>query len=272
MDERSSTIGLLRDIRVSGDVRLFDQNGETRRLVLALEKLVGSVSTERFALIGGLAVMARLGQAHRVTQDIDTAVGQGGPIPSEVGVVVDTADPAGKMSPDSRVKVDAIDVGATPAIDLSPEELPDEEFPRAFVLSHRWAFDMASDVTLRCIHRHDPDTIVACRVATPSALVAMKLQSAPRRPPATVDKAANDYLDLSLLLSHVGLLPQIVAGLAEAPHGLGAWCAERVRADFVDNAARTTSRIHQSPASRPVTPDELSQIGRRFLEMFDRHA
>src|ERR1039457_4469555 len=135
VDERSSTIGLLRDIRVSGDVRLFDQNGETRRLVLALEKLVGSVSTERFALIGGLAVMARLGQAHRVTQDIDPAVGQGGPIPSEVGVVVDTADPAGKMSPDSRVKVDAIDVGATPAIDLSPEELPDRKVPSL----RRWA-------------------------------------------------------------------------------------------------------------------------------------
>ena len=47
---------------MSGEVRLLDENGETRRLVLALETLVTSVSLEHFALIGGLAVVARLGQ------------------------------------------------------------------------------------------------------------------------------------------------------------------------------------------------------------------
>jgi hypothetical protein len=109
---------------------------------------------------------------------------------------------------------------------------------------------------------------VACRVATPAALVAMKLQSPPRRPPARVQKAANDYLDLSLLLSNLVLLPEIIAGVAESPHGLGVWCAERISNDFVDDAARVSSRIHQSPSSRRVTPDELSQIGRRFIEMF----
>ncbi len=47
---------------MSGEVRLLDEYGETRRLVLALETLVTSVSLEHFALIGGLAVVARLGQ------------------------------------------------------------------------------------------------------------------------------------------------------------------------------------------------------------------
>ncbi len=112
-------------------------------------------------------------------------------------------------------------MGDTSAVDLSPENLPEEEFPRAFVLSHRWAFDTASELTLRCLQRQGPDTIVACRVATPAALVAMKLQSAPRRPPAKVQKAANVYLDLALLLSNLVLLPEIIAGLAESPHGLG---------------------------------------------------
>ena len=96
----------------------------------------------------------------------------------------------------------------------------------------------------------------------------MKLQSAPRRPPARVHKAANDYLDLALLLSNLVLLPQIIAGLAEAPHGLGAWCAERIRNDFVDDATQVSSKIHQSPTSGRMTPDELRQIGRRFIEMF----
>ena len=261
-------LGLQKDVSVSGEVRLLDENGETRRLVLALETLVASVSAEHFALIGGLAVMARLGQAHRGTQDIDTAVDRERAIPSELDVVFDAAPSTEKVATRQRVKVDSIEVGDTSAVDLSPENLPVEEFPRAFVLSHRWAFDTASELTLRCLQRERPDTIVACRVATPAALVAMKLQSAPRRPPARVQKAANDYLDLSLLLSNLVLLPEIIAGLAESPHGLGVWCAERISNDFVDDAARVSSRIHQSPSSRRVTPDELSQIGRRFLEMF----
>ncbi len=253
---------------MSGEIRLVDENGETRRLLLALETLVASVSPEHFALIGGLAVMARLGRAHRGTQDIDTAVDQEGAIPSGLVVVVDTDAPAGKGRAGLRVKVDSIEVGDTSAVDLNLEDLPEEAFPRAFVLSHRWAFDTASELTLRCLQRQGPDTIVECRVATPAALVAMKLQSAPRRPPARVQKAANDYLDLTLLLSNLVLLPLIIADLAESPHGLGVWCAERIRNDFVDDAARISSMIHQGPASRQVTPDELNQIGRRFLEMF----
>ena len=253
---------------VSGEVRLLDENGETRRLLLALERLVASVSPEHFALIGGLAVMARLGQAHRGTQDIDTAVDQEGVIPSELDVVVDAVSSTEEGRTERRVKVDSIEVGGTPAVDLDPDDLPGKEFPRAFVLSHRWAFDTASELTLRCLGRQGPDTVVTCRVATPAALVAMKLQSAPRRPPARVQKAANDYLDLALLLSNLVLLPQIVAGLAQSPHGLGGWCAERILNDFVDDAARVSSRIHQGPTSRRVTPDELSQIGRRFVEMF----
>ena len=261
-------LGPQMDISVSGEVRLLDKNGETRRLVLALEMLVTSVAPEHFALIGGLAIMARLGQAHRSTQDIDTAVDEEGTIPSELDVVVDATPSTEGVSTRRRVKVDSIDVGDTSAVDLSPESLPEDEFPRAFVLSHRWAFDTASELTLRCHQRQGPDTIVTCRVATPAALVAMKLQSAPRRPSARVQKAANDYLDLALLLSNLILLPQIIAGLVESPHRLGAWCAERINHDLVDDAARVSSRIYQSPSSRRVTPDELRQIGRRFIEMF----
>jgi hypothetical protein len=177
---------------VSGEVRLLDENGETRRLLLALEALVSSVSPEHFALIGGLAVMARLGHAHRGTQDIDTAVDHEGTIPSHLDVVVDPAASNEKRLASRPVKVDSIEVGGTPALDMDPEDLPEEEFHRAFVLSHRWAFDTASELTLRCVPRQGPDAIVTCRVATPAALVAMKIQSAPRRPPAGIQKAAND--------------------------------------------------------------------------------
>jgi hypothetical protein len=253
---------------VSGEVHLLDENGQTHRLLLALEALVTSVSAQHFALIGALAVMARLGQAHRGTRDIDAAVDQEGTVPTSLDLVVDLAT-SNEKSVNLSVKVDSIEVGGTPALDMAPEDLPDEEFDRAFVLSHRWAFDTASSLSFLCVQRQVPNSIVTRRVATPAALVAMKIQSAPRRPPARFEKAANDYLDLSLLLSNLRLLPQIVDGLASSPHGLGAWCAERIRHDLVDDAARVSSRIPQSPATERVTPEELRRTGLRFFEMFN---
>ena len=251
---------------MSGEVRLLDENGETRRLVLALETLVASVSAEHFALIGGLAVMARLGQAHRGTQDIDTAVDRERAIPSELDVVFDAAPSTEKVATRQRVKVDSIEVGDTSAVDLSPENLPEEEFPRAFVLSHRWAFDTASELTLRCLQRERPDTIVACRVATPAALVAMKLQSAPRRPPARVQKAANDYLDLSLLLSNFGAAPRDHRGVGRIP--TRPRCVVR-RADRQRLRRRRCSGLVQDPPesilkagdARRVEPDR-AQVSR----------
>jgi hypothetical protein len=175
---------------VSGEVQLLDENGETSQLVLALEELVGSVSLEHFALIGGLAVMARLGRTHRGTQDIDTAVDQEGTMPTSIAVVIEDAGSTEGGPRRQQVGVDSIEVGSTPAIDLQPVDLPEEEFSRAFILSHRWAFDSASQMRFRCDQRRGRTAIVACRVATPAALVAMKLQSAPRRPPARAQKAA----------------------------------------------------------------------------------
>ena len=142
-----------------------------------------------------------------------------------------------------RVKVDSIEVGDTSAVDLCPENLPEEKFSRAFVLSNRWAFDTASELTLR---------------------------SAPRRPPARVEKAANDYLDLSLLLSNFGAPPRDHRGVRRDPHTASVCSvAERIGEDSSSTTLlRSASRIHQSPSSKRVTPDALSQIGRRFIEMF----
>ncbi len=61
-------------------------------------------------------------------------------------------------------------------------------------------------------------------------------------------------------------LETLVSSVSPERFALGAWCAERVRNDFVDDAPRISSKIHQSPTSRPVTPDEVRQIGLRFVE------
>jgi hypothetical protein len=216
--------------------------------------------------------MARLGQPHRGTQDIDTATPNERELPADVDIAADIAGTTGAGFSGTTVKVDSIDVGDIPILNIARAELPDDPLSRAFVVSHRWAFDTASDLTIRCSAQNGASANVTCGVATPAALVAMKLQSAPQRRPARIHKSANDYLDLMLLLSHLGLIPQIAAGLTNAPHNLGAWCAERVRLEFIADAARISARIHQGPTSTRVTPDELRLIGGRFLDELARHS
>ncbi len=56
---------------MSGEVRLSDEGGVAARLVSALAALTAEVKSGTFALIGGLAVMTRLREVHRGTDDID---------------------------------------------------------------------------------------------------------------------------------------------------------------------------------------------------------
>jgi hypothetical protein len=168
-------------------------------LVASLAALTESASSAEFAVIGGLAVLARLGGAHRVTDDLDTVATQHGDEPTIVEAVVAAQGIGGFLK---GTKVDCIAVGDVPAAELLAEHLPDVEEDRIFVLAHRWALDTADELTL--VAEAD-GTIVArvrCRFAVPASLVAMKLQSAPRRRGARADKAGGDYIDLFRLVSH----------------------------------------------------------------------
>jgi hypothetical protein len=61
---------------VSGDLVVLDgpvAGGWAARFIETLKSIVDQIGPEGFALIGGLAVMTRLGGAYRATDDIDTA-------------------------------------------------------------------------------------------------------------------------------------------------------------------------------------------------------
>jgi len=79
--------------------------------------------------------------------------------------------------------------------------------------------------------------VATCRFATPASIIAMKLQSAPRRRAGQSYKAAADYFDIFRLLSHPGLLRPLVEALKLAPHGLGEWAARELQARFIVDAA-----------------------------------
>jgi hypothetical protein len=107
---------------------------------------------------------------------------------------------------------------------------------------------------------------VTCPAASPASLVTMKLQSAPRRTIARIDKAANDYLDLYRLLSNAELAPAIASDLiAHAPHDLGSWAIGRIRDGFVEHADTTARSVRRGGAGDELSADEIEAAGLAFL-------
>lgn len=257
---------------MSGEIVFIDvPGGSASRLVGALHTLSEEVPTPEFALIGGLAVMTRLGRVHRATDDLDAAAQSVGNGPSRLSILVGGGDSGRPRRPVDGVKVDCIDVGSTPAADLDPGDLPDDGFDRAFLLAHRWALDSAREAALTVVSgQRAPIATAICRVATPAALVAMKLQSAPRRRAERANKGPNDYGDLYALLLRPESFDAIVKDLTDAPHRLGQWCRERIEIEFVREAGRTARAIRQTALGDPPLPDDIERIGRTTLLQLGR--
>jgi len=252
---------------VSGELRLV--NSGVASLVATLDALAKAAPTSDFAVIGGLAVLARLEGAHRVTYDLDTVATQRGNNPSVVETVVSTDGADGFLL---GTKVDCIAVGNTPATDIPAALLPDAEPDRVFVLAHRWALDMAEELTLIVEENDAAVSRVRCRFATPASLVAMKLQSAPRRRAARAPKAGGDYLDLFRLTSHPAMTRQIASALNHAPHDLGSWCFRETRRCMIDDADRTVGIIVRSGVAESTVPTvaQMQRTGESLIAWAER--
>lgn len=253
---------------MSGDVVILDgpvAGGWASRFIEALESIVDQVGSESFALIGGLAVMTRLGGAYRATDDIDTATEQMSDEPHSRLFVL-THDAAGLAKPlPGGGKVDCIEVGGVAAIDLDPADLPEDANERAFCVAHRWAFDGARPVILSA-NAVDRRVEVQCRVATPAALVAMKLVAIPRRRGVRPEKRSTDLADLFSLLT-VGNVRQIADDLRQSPHGLGDWCAQEIRTLMVGDATRSAQAITKGGLPERVEPADVARAGQRFVDL-----
>lgn len=208
-----------------------------------------------FALIGGLAVIARLGQAHRATNDIDAVSDD------QVGLldvlVADGLERRGdSVLIDVDLKLDVIDVS----------EGDDEYLPFA---THRFAFDTRSPVEIVVRPLGGPDTSETVDVARASALVAVKLgisegvgrQRDPR-------KVGSDAFDVVRLLQRFG--PD---ALADELSALGdPDFTERVgdlaQRHLIDDADRTAAAIVRSSVQgvQSVGAGQLELLGRGFTQ------
>jgi hypothetical protein len=229
-------------------------------LVASLAALAEAVPIGEFAVIGGLAVLARLQGAHRVTYDLDTVATQHGDELTAVETVISTDGVDGLLL---GTKIDCIAVGDVPATDIPPDFLPEGEADRIFILAHRWALDTAEDLRLIAEEGGEVVAEARCRIATPASLVAMKLQSAPKRRAARAEKAGGDYLDLFRLTSHPEMTRAIAEALRHAPHDLGSWCQREIRRCMIDEADRTVGIIVRSGVGESNTPsvDQIRRTG-----------
>lgn len=218
----------------------------------------------RFAVVGGVAVSARLGQAHRATRDVDTVVDEELP-PDAIDTLLQlpgaTADPTRRH----RVFVDGtqvevIGVGSVEDDDLAG--IPDRD--AFFVAAHGWALDTARPLTLVA---SDAGVRAVVPVAVPAALVAMKLNAIEeRRPVAGQDKRAGDAWDIYRLLLDRDADGCVRGQLATAPPTLRRLVSEAADRVLVSGAARTRAWLRAGDAEMAaVTADDLRVMGERLL-------
>jgi len=221
---------------------------------------------EGFVIVGGVAVAARLGQAHRATTDVDTVIDEvAHPDAIETLLALPNAQPDPTGSHRVRIggtKVEIIGVG--PADDTALDGLT--ELQTLFVSAHTWALSTATPVTL--VSGAEPAVQATGPFATPAALFAMKLHAIQdRRPTSRPEKRSSDALDLYRLLLQLDADGSLRADLTSAPSLLrSAVCAATQRV-LIDDAARSRGWLSASDdEAGPVTADELRYLARPVVD------
>jgi hypothetical protein len=202
-------------------------------------------------VVGGLAVLCRLSRPYRATTDLDTVwrlqEGQAGQLELLVAAGATLSGPSGVRLPTALGTVQ-IDVLQVTDADLDP--LPDDPTDRLHVLSHAWAAETATLMTLVA----DAPPPVDVLVAQPAALVAMKLQSAMNRGAA---KEGTDFLDIVRLTTDPRTNRPVADGLQAAGQQLKDDALLHVHLWFEQGRDRTLKKIRNIPEGAGTTQDDL---------------
>jgi hypothetical protein len=212
------------------------RGGTTHREVELLASL-----PPQLRLIGGLAVMCRVGSPHRATIDLDAVTRNLDGLHPDLVRLALTAAGGGQYRFAGDLDLDVIDVTLLPTDELlatllsDGDDLTDLELN---VVAHTWAHDTASPLDIVAVDDESgtrlaeaPDRLVG----TAAGIVAMKASTVPLRASSKPEKRASDLYDLGRLLV-AGRLT--AADLAEIPEPLGSVVAERLRGWFLSGAGR----------------------------------
>ncbi len=212
------------------------RGGTTHREV----DLLASLPPE-FRLIGGLAVMVRVGTPHRATVDLDTVARDLDSHHDALARLSLTASGGGQYRFNGNLDLDVIDVAPIPAADLA-EELAATGEPLSDLelnaVAHTWAHDTATPLDITAVDDSTGDVLAVAEnrlVATTSGIVAMKASTVPLRASSRAEKRASDLYDLGRLLL-AGRM--IRANLVAMPPIMREPVIARLAAWFVDDAGR----------------------------------
>lgn len=221
----------------------------------AIAAAVATLADWDFCMVGGLAVMVRVGGEHRATTDLDAVFDNDTETPTtaslvRAGIAVDAA--AIQRVTVGGVNLDVIDTFALPD---DPDALPDSPKDRLFVTAHRWAYETATACRLS-----SNGTRFEARVASAAALVATKVHAlrwatANRR----TTKRSSDLYDLYRLAD----LPSasVAAPLRRAPWDLARQVADALSEDLTDlGQAAALLRSSPSPNIAGVDPDDFGDV------------
>lgn len=206
--------------------------------VVRAVRAVGAAGLGPFAIVGGVAVTARLGAAHRATVDVDAVVEEG-PAFSAMDALLAMPGAVRDTGTAHRVWVEGTRVEVLGVAGLDDDDLRDVPPKDAlFVAAHVWALDTA---TPRTVVARDVEGVQATApFATPAALVAMKLHAIEdRRPAGGLDKRPADAFDIYRLLVDLDGDGALRATFADAPPMLRALVRAAAERVLVTSAGRT---------------------------------
>lgn len=221
---------------MSGVVLSGRRGGMTHHAVGVLAELPAELT-----LIGGLAVMCRVGTPHRATVDLDAITRDLDSRHEELAGLALTASGGGQYRFDGDVELDVIDVAPSDAQQLlellstDGEILTDLEIN---AVGHAWAHDHATPLDVRVIDDETGALLVAAQarpVATLGGLVAMKATTVPLRASSRPEKRASDLYDLGRLILFG---PPLWDEVAAMPDGLREIVTARIASWFVDPKGR----------------------------------
>ena len=218
-----------------------------------------------FTLIGGLAVLARLGHTHRATTDLDTATA--GAERDQMIEILSSTGPGvtpGRQGEQNRLYIDGVKVDVIATVPVHDEDLTSFSASDAlFLVSHRWAVE-----STKKLHIHgDGGVSAVVPVAVPAALVAMKLHAIEDRKAARPEKVGSDATNLFHLLDafdESGEVAEAVAAGALPLARLVSDAAQRVLVDGALRLARTLAQ--QATPQRPYGEDDFRFVGSRLVE------
>lgn len=249
----------------AGRIPVVDLAGTSMLAIVQAIPELEARTGRKATVIGGLAVLCRLGTAYRATSDLDTANRRAAGEAPQLDVLlkmpdVTQAGPAGVWipTPSGTVQVDVIEV-----TDAELNCLPEDETDRLAVLSHNWAINTATTVRIRATNLSDDTTTeVLTRMAEPGPLVAMKLQSVMNRP---VEKERTDLLDIVRLTLDTKAGSSARAQLRDADTQLAKDAWLHAQRWFIERKDPTLKLIRELPEGSDIDADTITLVGELLL-------